>query len=266
MGCASAESDNNYITAEFYINEEAVNEEVEIIDCIEHFNQGRSNVVLDEEDAKEMESIKNEEDIKKTSISINNKPIQFCYQYKFPAPGNYTIKYSFNEPLKQTSYMFNDCQYLKKVDLSHFDTSNLTKIFAMFQSCVNLETLIFFKSPLDKLTHMNFFLHNCSKIKSISWSNFNQEIAVKMEYLFTGCHELETVDLSNFKAKIMSAEYMFNECDNIKKVDLSGLVSTDESDLETMFLGMGKIEKGNLVIKDEKILQEYENSLKGENN
>lgn len=217
---------------------------------------------MDEEDAKEMESIKNEEDIKKTSISINNKPIPFCYQYKFPAPGNYTIKYSFNEPLKQTSYMFNDCQYLKKVDLSHFDTSNLTKIFAMFQSCVNLETLIFFKSPLDKLTHMNFFLHNCSKIKSISWSNFNQEIAVKMEYLFTGCHELETVDLSNFKAKLIKATSMFSDCNNLKKVDLSGLVSTNESKLEGMFHGF--TDKNKLITKDKNILKEFEEQNDGE--
>ena len=109
MGCSSAESKDNCIIAEFYIDEKNINEEVQIIDCIEHFNSGRTNVRMDEEDKKEFELLKNEEEIKKCTISINNKKIPFCYKYKFPAPGTYNIKYSFNKPLIQTSFMFNDC-------------------------------------------------------------------------------------------------------------------------------------------------------------
>ena len=258
MGCSSAESKENCITAEFYIDEKNVNEEVQIIDSIEHFNSGRTNVRMDEEDKKEFELLKNEEEIKKCTMSINNKVIPFCYKYKFPAPGNYTIKYTFQKPLIQTSFMFNDCVCLKKVDLSKFDTSNLTRLMAMFQTCENLESITFFNSPIEKVTNMNFFLMRCSKIKSISLSNFNKEITVTMDNCFTSCKKLETVDLSNFKAKVVSASYMFNECDRLKKLDLSGLVSTDESRIEDMFFGIHEIDKNNLVIKDQNILKIYD--------
>ena len=47
--------------------------------------------------------------------------------------------------------MFHDCACMKKVDLSNLDTSNLTKLNAMFQSCENLESINFLILRLKRL-------------------------------------------------------------------------------------------------------------------
>ena len=53
--------------------------------------------------------------------------------------------------------MFHDCECMKTVDLSNFDTSNLTKLASMFKSCANLESIKFFNSPIPKVTDMEEF-------------------------------------------------------------------------------------------------------------
>ena len=214
---------------------------------------------MNEEYLKKCEQCFNEKDIKQVLIRINDELIPFSYKYKFPSIGNYTIKYSFPHSLEKACYLFCGCNTLKKADLSNFDTSKLKNISNMFDFCSNLETLIFFNSPIEKVTDMDEFLIGCFELKSVSFSNFGKEISVSMDKIFMWCEKLENVDLSNFKAKIVSAEEMIRCCGELKKIDLSGLTSTSESKIEYMFAEVKSFEKENLIIKDKRILESYNN-------
>ena len=261
MGCTGAETKENCILAEFEIDEENCNKEVLILGSTESFYREIPKDMIYKDEEKILEEYKDEKEISQCSIRVNDALIPFCYKYKFQAPGTYRIKYTFPKALTQTSFMFNRCICLKRIDLSNFDTSNLTKARGMFQDCTNLESFKFFNSPIEKVTDMISFFSMDEKLKNISLSNFNKEITVNMKEFFYGCNGLETVDLSKFKAKITSAEEMFFECTNIKKIDLSGLTSTKESKLTTMFDNMSSMEKKNLITKDKNILDAFDNKF-----
>ena len=81
----------------------------------------------------------NEEKIKKCEKRINDKLIQFTYLYKFTNKGNYIIKYSFYNYLSKTNHMFFECSSLKNINLSNFNTQNVTDMNAMFWECSSLK-------------------------------------------------------------------------------------------------------------------------------
>jgi len=60
------------------------------------------------------------------------------------------------------------CSRMKKIDLSNFDTSNLTKARGMLQDCTNLEAVKFFDSPIEKVADMIAFFSSCIKMKNFS--------------------------------------------------------------------------------------------------
>ena len=262
MGCSGArEEKENFILTEHYVNEYEIDIEITIINTIENKNKESltPGEKVNEEYLKKCEQCFNEKDIKQVLIRINDELIPFSYKYKFPSSGNYTIKYTFPHSLEKACYLFCGCNTLKKADLSNFDTSKLKNISNMFDFCSNLETLIFFNSPIEKVTDMDEFLIGCFELKNVSFSNFGKEISVSMDKIFMWCEKLENVDLSNFKAKIVSAEEMFRCCGELKKIDLSGLTSTSESKIEYMFAEVKSFEKENLIIKDKRILESYNN-------
>ena len=260
MGCSGTrEEKENFILTEHYIDEYDIDKEITIINTAENKNIYTAEEEKDEEYLKKWEPLYNEKDIKQCSIRINDELIPFSYKYKFPSKGNYTIKYTFPHSLEKACYMFYECSNLKKADLSNFDTSKLTNLSNMFGFCYHLETLIFFNSPIERVTNMNEFLMGCSELKSVSLSNFGKKTSVSMDCMFQYCEKLENVDLSNFKAKIISADEMFRFCYNLEKIDLSGLTATIESKIDYMFMKLDSFEKENLIIKDKRILEAYEN-------
>ena len=151
MGCLGAVSKENCIIAEFDIDEENTNKEVLIMESTEHILREIPKEDLYPDEEKQMEQYKDEKEISQCSIRVNDALIPFCYKYKFQAPGTYKIKYTFPKALAQTSFMFSRCSRLKKIDLSNFDTTNLTKERGMLSDCTNLESLKFFDLQLKRL-------------------------------------------------------------------------------------------------------------------
>ena len=124
---------NNFITAEIDIKEEDILEGIRIINSFE--NAKKENEWEDEE----TDNIKeNEKEIKRCEIKINDESIPFCYLYKFNKNGKYQIRYSFSIQLTNMNYMFYDCSSLKNIDLSNFNTQNVTDMSWMFSGCESL--------------------------------------------------------------------------------------------------------------------------------
>jgi len=128
----------NIIIGEIYIKEDDINKYIRIINSFE--NVKRENIfILGGNDIWEYEN-ENEKEIKENiEIKINGKIIDFTYDYKFNKEGKYIIEYSFKNNLTKTCFMFYECYKLININLSNFNTQNVTNMRGMFLACRSLK-------------------------------------------------------------------------------------------------------------------------------
>ena len=117
------------------------------------------------------------------------------------------------------SCMFVSCTVLKSLDLSSFNTSNVVNMSSMFSSCNNLASLDISNFDTNKVTNMYNMFQNCGKLISLDVSNFDTSKVTNMGYMFNNCYELTELDISNFDmSSVNNINYMFGNCRNL--VDL----------------------------------------------
>ena len=109
------------------INIEDYNSKERIINSFENTKRENPNW-----DWNNIEKKENEEEIKECEIYINDKKIDFTYDYTFKNKGKYIIKYKFKKLLNSCNFMFNGCNSLSSIDLSNFNTQNVTTMRSMF--------------------------------------------------------------------------------------------------------------------------------------
>ena len=80
--------------------------------------------------------------IENVTITIEGKPIDFSYTYKFDKEGSYKIQYSFKKNLTKTSFLFAKCA-VEKLDLSRFKAQDVSNMCSMFSECYSLKKDIF---------------------------------------------------------------------------------------------------------------------------
>ena len=95
-------------------------------------------------------------------------------------------------------YMFYDCNALTGLDLSGFDKSNVTNMYAMFAACSSLTSLDLSSFDTSKVMDMGELFYECENLTSIDLSNFDTSNAIYMDYMFYNCYKLTSLDLSNF--------------------------------------------------------------------
>ena len=104
----------------------------------------------------------NEEEIKRCEIRINNQLIPFNYFFKFKNKGKYIIKYSFNNYLSKTNHMFYGCASLTNINLSNFNTQNVTNMDNMFSGCNSLKSLDLSNFNTQNVTNMSDMFSYCN--------------------------------------------------------------------------------------------------------
>lgn len=103
--------------------------------------------------------------------------------------------------------MFFNCNLLKSIDLTKFDTKLITDM-----SCFIIVPLfqILDLSYTKKVTDMNHMFYKCSSIKSFDLSNFETYNITDMSEMFAECISLAYLDISNFKTyKVININRMF---------------------------------------------------------
>ena len=69
------------------------------------------------------------------------------------------------------SSMFNGCEGLTSLDVSNFDTSQVTNMSHMFYECRSLTNLDLRSFDTSKVTNMRWMFDGCSKLTQITVSN-----------------------------------------------------------------------------------------------
>ena len=163
-------NNNNYIIGEIEIKEEDVGKKYRIINSFEEVK--RIEGWKDDEDDYKYE---NEKEIKENcEIKIdNNNIIPFNYYYKFKKKGKYKIEYRFKNKLSKTCYMFRDCSSLTNINLSNFNTQNVTDMSCMFSHCSSLTNINLSKFNTQNVTNMSRMFYECKSLSNLNLSKFN---------------------------------------------------------------------------------------------
>jgi surface protein len=92
--------------------------------------------------------------------------------------------------------MFEAVTSLTTLDLSSFDTSNVTDMGSMFSGCALFTTLDLSSFDTSKVTDMNGMFQHCNSLTTLDLSSFNTSNVTDMDGMFNDCDSL--TDLNPF--------------------------------------------------------------------
>ena len=151
-------------------------------------------------------------------IYINNIKIPFKEFYIFPKEGVYSIKYKFNKLLSSTRGIFLDCSLIKTLDLSSFNTQNVTNMSRMFYGCISLSNLNLSSFNTQNVTDMSWMFCKCNSLINLNLSSFNTQNVTDMSWMFYGCNSLINLNLSSFNTQnVIYMNSMFYGCNSLIK-------------------------------------------------
>jgi len=129
---------------------------------------------------------------------------------------------NFTKPLNNMDYMFEGCEKLLNIDLSHIESPSLNSMIYTFANCKNLENVNLTSVNTSKVELMDFLFVGCSKLTNIDGFNeLNTSSLKKTSGMFFGCNSLVTANLSSFNLDgIEEQSGMFVEVNSLREVDL----------------------------------------------
>ena len=127
---------------------------------------------------------------------------------------------------------------LEHIDVSSFDTSNVTDMSYMFNYLPDLKELDVSHFNTSKVTDMSGMFTSCEKIKNIDVSNFDTSKVTKMAGMFNGDRKLEELNVSNFDtSNVTNMSGIFCDCQTITSIDLSNFDTSNVTNMGAFFGG-----------------------------
>ena len=153
-------------------------------------------------------------DYKPSEVIINGSPQSINNSYDFYSESITIIKWNIN--INSTKEMFSFCGKIIEIDLSNFDTSQVTDMNSMFFQCRGLILLNLSNFDASQVTDMGYMFSSADKISSLDLSNFNTSQVKNMEYIFFDGPPFISLDLSNFDtSKVTNMGGMFLLCSDL---------------------------------------------------
>ena len=140
--------------------------------------------------------------------------------------------------------MFYDMSNLTMLDLSSFNTSKVTDMSGMFAGLLNLTTLNVSHFDTSNVTNMDAMFYGMSSLTSLNLSNFDTSQVTDMGYMFSYMSNLTSLDLSNFDtSKVTNMEAMFFDAStsSLASLNLSNFDTSKVTNMDSMFYGMSNL-------------------------
>ena len=169
-------------------------------------------------------------------VYINgNKTEIIDRKYIFNQTDNF-IYLIWDENIINCQYMFSLCSNIIEIDLSNFNTSQVTSMNNMFEYCSSLHSLNLSNFNTSQVKDMHFMFYSCSSLTSIDLTYFNTSQVKDMDFMFNGCELLISLDLSNFNtSQVTSMSCMFCSCSSLISLDLSNFNTSQVQSMQSMF-------------------------------
>jgi surface protein len=124
---------------------------------------------------------------------------------------------------------------LTSLDLSGFNTENVTNMARMFDACSNLTSLDISHLNTANVTNMEYMFSRCG-LTSLDMSHLNTVNVMSMEGMFDDCSDLTSLDMSGINiTNVTNMSYMFYECSSLTNLDLSGINTANVTNMKGMF-------------------------------
>ena len=156
------------------------------------------------------------------SILINGQPNENLQSKQITVVGlenNITLKWK--NKLTSCKCMFQQLDRIKAIDLSKFDSSEVTTLNGMFYESTNIKQINLNNFNTSLVTEMNFMFGRCTSLTSLDLRSFNTNKVQNMGAMFKECHSLTSLDLSNFDTSLVTdISYMFSFCYSLKYLNV----------------------------------------------
>ena len=114
------------------------------------------------------------------------------------------------------SSSFSNLKAIESLDLSDFDTSNVTNMDGMFDGCSSLESVDLSSFDTTNVTDMEGMFVYDAKITVLDLSSFDTSSLTKTNSMLAEMNSLKTVYVSNkWNLVNVQSDYMFNVTENI---------------------------------------------------
>ena len=149
--------------------------------------------------------------------------------------------YYYAEPEKvylnmDSSKMFYDVRSLTSLNLSNFDTSQVTNMQYMFSDMTKLTTLDLSNFDTSKVTDMKYMFNEMYGLTSLNLSSFNTSNVTDMSCMFAHMFSLTSLNLSNFNtSKVTNMGAMFYDMPRLTSLDLSNFNTSNVTNMGWMF-------------------------------
>lgn len=163
--------------------------------------------------------------------------------------------------------MFYGCSNLERVNLSGFDTSNVTSMSYMFFGCENLAALDLSGFDTSNVTDMSYMFTNCNSLSTLDLSRFNTGKVTDMSNMFSGCGGLAGLNLNNFDTEeVTDMSSMFNSCSHLEYLDVSGFDTGKVTNMSAMFgscLNLPSLNLSSFDMANVTVMAEYNQMFSG---
>ena len=243
------EKNNNNNLIEFIPMNIIINK-INYIKCIYDIKRedlGKNIQILNNKEFSHDDQVQNHEIINKTDIIINGKISTNILTYQFQRDGLNIIYFSSNELFTNTSYMFSDCSALKEVDISSFDTSEVTDMSYMFSHCSSLKEINLSSINTNKVTDMSSMFSDCPSLTKLNLTLFNTENVTDMSSMFSNCSSLKEINLTSFNTRrVTNMNRMFSYCSSLTNLNLSSFNTSRVAYMSWMFFNCSSLKELNL--------------------
>ena len=167
------------------------------------------------------------------AISLINLSHMFqdCFFLKYLDLSNFNAT-----KVKYMDYMFMECFSLIELNLTNFIMSSVSNMQYMFSGCSSLSSLDLSTFDTKNVKYMNGLFYGCSNIKYLNLSNFNTEATSNMAFMFYNMKSMVTLDISSFNTiNLKIIHYMFCGCESIESVDVSKFNTSNILTMNNMF-------------------------------
>jgi surface protein len=164
-----------------------------------------------------------------SSIIINDKPEDISPSSKYYLPerqNKISIKWESPPPC---AGLFKNYASIISINLSQFDTSDITDMSEMFSGCSNLESIYFGDSfNTSNVKKMDYMFNGCTQLIYLNLSRFDIRNVVSLEGMFLNDESLLSLDLSSFNTNLVTnMKKMFYNCPSLLYINMRTFVDTN---------------------------------------
>ena len=176
--------------------------------------------------------------LKNKKINMIRYDKSWYIDYGFEKEGIYEFQIIFSKIFANMYGFFEKCNNIISIDLSNFNSSNVTDMAFMFSECNKLKEIKGLnKFNTNKVNNMVAVFQECKELEYLDLSNFNTNNVTEMQYMFNKCMKLKVIKGLNVlnTNKVNNMRSMFQLCSELKYLDLSNFNTSNVTNMSFMF-------------------------------